>query len=714
MPQWITDFSMEIHWSSEYGFGIRLYENPFESPPPEIVRQGKEAVRNYFNSLEKARKKGQELIPLNEVKVHLVGEGLAGKTSLLKRLQGIPFSQHESQTHGINVVSLKGSDITGLKDDPDIKDCLFHFWDFGGQEIMHASHQFFMKSRSIYILVLDSRTDSRKYYWLRHIEKYGGKSPIVVVMNKIDENLAYNIQQKQINEKFPAIENRFYRLSCRNDEGLSEVVQSLKNALLSEHSLYGTPFSPDWINVKNRLVEETRESRYISRKSYETICGEFGVDDSSSQETLLDYLDNLGIVLHFKEHDFAEMYVLDPHWVTIGVYKIVNSSRTKSGELSLTDLGYILNTEEIRGKEYDPAKDKSFTYKLDEQRFILDIMKQFELCYEKAQGRYIIPTLLPKELPEEPEFSEERALRFVMKYDYLPATIIPRLMVSMQRDIVDGFEWRYGLVLKSPDHEDITAKVVSDIEEKSLAITVQGEARYKREYFSIIRHQVRDINSSFSNMEVEEFIPLPGYPDKLVKYNELLGYEKAGKDEYFSGELGKGFSVSEMLDSVISREERQKEEKMGDTIVNNNININPEQHVTQGVNVSVKQETHQQVQALQGVFSNLMQDMLDEVEIEFENPKETRRLQKELKKADQAFSVLEESAASGKNELPVSVKERLGEFIDSLADEDSRINKALKLIGKGSEKAKKLARYYNNCAPFFGLPSVPPVLLGEK
>ena len=105
--------------------------------------------------------------------------------------------------------------------------------------------------------------------------------------------------------------------------------------------------------------------------------------------------------------------------------------------------------------------------------------------------------------------------------------------------------------------------------------------------------------------------------------------------------------------------------------------------------------------------------MLDEVEIEFGDPKETRRLQKELEKADEAISALEESLSEGKKELPVTVKERLGEFIDNLADEDSRINKALKLVGKGSEKAKKLAKYYNNCAPFLGLPSVPPVLLGE-
>ena len=41
--------------------------------------------------------------PLNEVKVLVVGDGAAGKTSLVKRLLGLPFDHHEDTTHGINI-----------------------------------------------------------------------------------------------------------------------------------------------------------------------------------------------------------------------------------------------------------------------------------------------------------------------------------------------------------------------------------------------------------------------------------------------------------------------------------------------------------------------------------------------------------------------------------------------------------------------------------
>jgi hypothetical protein len=36
-----------------------------------------------------------------------------------------------------------------------------NLWDFGGQDIMHATHQFFLSRRSLYVLVLDGRKDER-------------------------------------------------------------------------------------------------------------------------------------------------------------------------------------------------------------------------------------------------------------------------------------------------------------------------------------------------------------------------------------------------------------------------------------------------------------------------------------------------------------------------------------------------------------------------
>ena len=123
---------------------INVHNNPFVKPPLEIVEQGHAAIVAWMTDFAQGEK------PLNEVKVILVGEGSAGKTTLRKRLTGIDPDPHESQTHGIEIHDFEM---------PCGKEkILVHFWDFGGQEIMHATHQFFLTKRSLYLLVLDART----------------------------------------------------------------------------------------------------------------------------------------------------------------------------------------------------------------------------------------------------------------------------------------------------------------------------------------------------------------------------------------------------------------------------------------------------------------------------------------------------------------------------------------------------------------------------
>ena len=64
-------------------------------------------------------------------------------------------------------------------------------WDFGGQEIMHSTHQFFLTERSLYLVVLNGRDgleDEDAHYWLKMVESFGEGSPAIVVLNKIKEH----------------------------------------------------------------------------------------------------------------------------------------------------------------------------------------------------------------------------------------------------------------------------------------------------------------------------------------------------------------------------------------------------------------------------------------------------------------------------------------------------------------------------------------------
>jgi GTPase SAR1 family protein len=92
--------------------------------------------------------------PLNEAKVIFVGEAGVCKTSLIARLTEKTFKPHENITEGIDIKSWL-LDIN----DQSIK---LDLWDFGGQEIYHATHQLFLTRRTLYLLVLNNRVSEEE------------------------------------------------------------------------------------------------------------------------------------------------------------------------------------------------------------------------------------------------------------------------------------------------------------------------------------------------------------------------------------------------------------------------------------------------------------------------------------------------------------------------------------------------------------------------
>jgi internalin A len=59
-------------------------------------------------------------------------------------------------------------------------DVRLHVWDFGGQEIQHATHQFFLTERSLYLVVLNGRAGDEENdaeYWLKFVKTFGASSP---------------------------------------------------------------------------------------------------------------------------------------------------------------------------------------------------------------------------------------------------------------------------------------------------------------------------------------------------------------------------------------------------------------------------------------------------------------------------------------------------------------------------------------------------------
>lgn len=303
---------------------------------------------------------------------------------------------------------------------------------------------------------------------------------------------------------------------------------------------------------------------FISYDDYMKLCINENIMGKSIQDTLVDFLNDLGVILHFKDFELLDTHVLNPKWVTGAVYKIINSEKLaeNKGLLRLHLLDDILK----KNKESDNF------YPRDKYMYIIDLMKKFELCFEIDNKMVLVPDLLDIQEPRF-YFNFNDSIKFLIEYDFLPKSVMPRFIVKMHKDIKNQLNWRTGVVLEDKVFNS-TAVIKADESDQRIYIYVNG--KQKRDYFSTIRKTFREINDSFEKLEVKELVPLPDNDEIAVEYEELIGYELERRDEYFIGKLRKGYSVKQLLDGIEIEEERKNyilDERTRINIFTNEVNM---------------------------------------------------------------------------------------------------------------------------------------------
>jgi internalin A len=479
---------------------------------------------------------------INETKVMLVGQGSVGKTSLVQQILHGTFDPNQTKTEGISINQWQvdggqktedGSPSSSVNGQSSIK---LNIWDFGGQEIMHATHQFFLTKRSLYLLVLDARLtqeENRVEYWLKIIQSFGGESPVLIVGNKTDQH-PLDIDRTGLQKKYPNIVG-ILETSAATGAG----IEALKAEIAKQVDTlpHVRDLLPEtWFTVKSKLEELGRDKNFITQDEYLSLCGANDVTDETSQHTLIGFLHDLGVVLHFQDDPRLEaLGILNPQWVTNGVYKILNSHELfqNRGTLTLPILNKTLNPPE---------------YPSNKRLFIVDMMKKFELCYDiEPDKSFLIPDLLPKDEPYTGEW--DGALAFQYHYNVLPTSIISRFIVRMNA-FVHKTVWRSGVVLKSGEN---TALVKADTEDRKIYIWVTGDENTRRDFLSAIRTEFTAIHKTIAKIEATEKVPLPSQPTVApVDYEFLLRLERDNRPT-FPVQAGNDIidvDVKELLDGV--------------------------------------------------------------------------------------------------------------------------------------------------------------------
>ncbi len=476
---------LKVWVASDKKEGISILGCPLTNPPIEVVRQGNAAILRYWEETD--------TVPLYEAKVLLVGEPKAGKTTLYNQMfapeKGMP--EEDDRTEGIDIHNWHFRLKNG-------KEMRLNIWDFGGQEILHATHQFFLTKRSVYIL-LDNTASNHKtvqdaYFrdWLGWIELLGGDSPILIFQNEMKGHLK-EIGFDGIKGGYPKVRELY-----KGNLNSAMAAKGIRHALelfASQLPHIGEKWPRKWLEIRKEMEEIAKTTPFISYEAYLELCRKHGETDERKALDASQAFHHLGVCLHFWEDRLLRrIVVLKNEWATDPVYKIIRDAEItmNKGRFTQADLDRIWSEPQY----------------LHHHQELLALMERFVLCYPLPGAKpetWLVPQLLPVEPPKPKPFvasAGDLVLRY--RYRYMPKGLLNRLMTRMHRYVADaGKAWVVGVIFEKQG-ASLLAEVSPSGDEVLLRAKGQGTAAF--DLLTIIADDLDDLSAQFEH-QPEKWVP---------------------------------------------------------------------------------------------------------------------------------------------------------------------------------------------------------------
>ncbi|PLX96646.1 MAG: hypothetical protein C0622_14350 [Desulfuromonas sp.] len=508
-----------VKWSGAWWEGPGLYVKncPLTQPSPEIIQQGQEAVCNYFREIEE-----QGTDRLFEAKLLIVGEGGAGKTSLMRRMffPDMDLPDEEETTRGIDIHH---------HDFPltDGRSFRLNVWDFGGQQIYHATHQFFLTKRSLYVLVDDTRSDYRTIhdeifkFWLEVVETLSENSPLLIFQNE-KGGRSKQIDMAGIKGRFDNVVDlhRGNLESLHAADGLRQAVEYFAQKL--PH--IGEDVPAKWIPIRKDIESLAQKNPFIPLETYFDVYRRHLQFDQNKALQLSQYFHDLGVLLHFQHpRELHHTVFLQNQWVTDAVFRILDDEQIKEqqGRFTLADCDRLWADCGYADKEVE----------------LRALMVRFELCYrlpDQCDEVWLVPQHLSPSKPTElNDWNRDGDLMLTYRYEFLPRGLVSRLIVRMHR-FVKNTElcWVRGALFIHGD-----TQVLVETSSSGSEIVLRARGPEKQSLLSVIASDLDALNDSFEGLKdrVGKWVPcICPTCEKLkepamFKQKELLERKRRGK-----------------------------------------------------------------------------------------------------------------------------------------------------------------------------------------
>lgn len=659
--------------------------------PKEILEQSAIEVISYICR----QQTGAQKYYCNESKMIIVGQGNVGKSCLLERIRKNKYEEKES-TEGIAIQ--KWTYTVGRKKDTYV----LNIWDFGGQEIYHSTHQFFLTKRSLYVFVWDARAEEeygRVDYWLKTIESFAEDSPIIIAINKCDSSVTRinRIDFESYKRSYPQIKT-IIDISCKDNINISRLRNIIKREA-SKLPIMKIKWFYEWYQIRMELEKIGTEKKYISYSEYREICKKYELEEKEIS-SLSKYLHDLGIILHYDDDILLRgIIILSPEWVTEAVYKILDSQETilkkRSGILKIDDLPAIWSNKEL--------------YPEEKYVFLLKIMEKFQLCFEVVKGEYLVAELLENtalEIPKGWNLKNSNVIRVVYQYDFMPAGVMTRFIVAANQYLAvdknnERLCWKKGAYMR---YRNAYASVImtDSITEKKIEVMVNkaSSPNDAKELMNFIRQKLREINSTFKKLSVEEFVPCNCNEGctYLYPYETLCTALDKGQGTIQCYKSFENVDVLKLLEGIAIKKNEEKGSMYTINVENNPVIKNK---VTLESHNSASQEQKMDIKNIHIVL-NEIQGYLHELNDELNETATDAEVIIDIEKAGKALENIDK--ADDKAQILKSGKlNKLKRLIEGFSAEDGEYRKLLS-GGKNIIKiVSELVTKYNTLAAALGI-----------
>lgn len=492
IPEFLLDLRLDfIEDDSLFNKGIFIHGLKLTSQPIEVFSQNRALINAYYRS--------QENVPINECKVFFLGDAEAGKTHSIKRLinKGKKLTDFDgNSTPGIEI-SVSSTTIEG-------NDIVINYWDFGGQEIQHSMHRMFLTERAVYVVFLNARQDpldDRARYWLENICSFAQDAPVLLVINKMDQNERPKFNEDGIRNDYGSRIKKIVRMSALKDEPevFMEELQGSINDIIRELPTVSSKVPRSWKTLMETI--RTMPDHYLTTDQFKEHCSTCGVRDYNMiHDDLVDLFQTIGISFcYYKNRSLADYMILNPKWLVNAIYTIISNSKAaaNNGVITQEDLYDLLKNDALHGVPIRRVIP-NLRYESYQVNYILGVIRMFHLSYPLKDGSEFFPMLCDgNEKISVDKVMSENALHYIFRYTYLPANVMHRLVVEMQRDLKEEYVWYSGAVFRN-DYQKQTAYIHTKGNDLHIYVDALDPYYNPNEYLTPIQSIVRAINSDMN------------------------------------------------------------------------------------------------------------------------------------------------------------------------------------------------------------------------